>query len=182
MSRIGNQPIPVPDAVQVEVGTRELKIKGPRGELTTPVPEGIRFELQDGELVASRDDDQKRTRSLHGLARSLAANAVAGVTDGFSIDLEIRGIGYRAAVQGKSLNLQLGFSHPVEFAIPAGVEITTPDQTKIHVEGADKQQVGEVAAQLRRIRPPDAYKGKGIRYADEVVHTKVGKAGVSTTL
>lgn len=182
MSRIGNQPIPIPDSVQVEIGSGEVKVKGPKGELTTPVPGGVRFELSDGELVARREDDQKRTRSLHGLARSLVANAVEGVTEGFAIDLEIRGIGYRAAAQGKTLTMQLGFSHPVEFPVPEGLTITTPEQTQIRIEGADKQLVGEVAAQVRRIRPPDAYKGKGIRYAGEVVHTKVGKAGVSTGL
>ena len=178
MSRVGKLPIPMPDGVSVEISSDHLVVKGKKGELTTPVPEGISFELEDGKLVATRASEAKQTRAYHGLARALAANAVAGVTEGFTRELHIQGVGYRAAMQGKTLNMSLGFSHPVEFPVPEGVAISTPDQTKILIEGIDKQLVGETAAQIRRIRPPDAYKGKGIRYSDETVRTKVGKSGV----
>jgi len=160
----------MPDGVSVEISSDHLVVKGKKGELTTPVPEGISFELEDGKLVATRASEAKQTRAYHGLARALAANAVAGVTEGFTRELHIQGVGYRAAMQGKTLNMSLGFSHPVEFPVPEGVAISTPDQTKI--------LIGETAAQIRRIRPPDAYKGKGIRYSDEIVRTKVGKSGV----
>ena len=180
MSRVGNNPITLPDGVTVDIQSDQLLIKGKKGELTTPVPEGVSFELEDGTLQAKRANDAKQTRAYHGLARALAANAIHGVSQGFERHLEIHGIGYRAAMQGKTLTLQLGFSHPVEFPAPEGTEISTPDQTKIVVAGIDKQLVGETAARIRRLRPPDAYKGKGVRYADEIVRTKVGKAGVST--
>ena len=178
MSRVGKLPIPMPDGVSVEINSDHLVVKGKKGELTTPVPEGISFELDNGALVASRASEAKQTRAYHGLARALAANAIAGVSEGFTRELHIQGVGYRAAMQGKTLNMSLGFSHPVEFPVPEGVAISTPDQTKILIEGIDKQLVGETAAQIRRIRPPDAYKGKGIRYSDEIVRTKVGKSGV----
>ena len=125
-----------------------------------------------------KNPEAKQTRAYHGLARALAANAITGVSEGFTRELHIQGVGYRAAMQGKTLNMSLGFSHPVEFAVPEGLAISTPEQTKIVIEGIDKQLVGETAAQIRRIRPPDAYKGKGIRYSDEIVRTKVGKSGV----
>jgi large subunit ribosomal protein L6 len=178
MSRIGLKPIQIPDDVSVQIDRDHLKITGPKGELCTPVPRGITFVNEDGALRAERADDDKQTRALHGLARALAANAVHGVKDGYSIDLVIEGIGYRAKMEGSKLVLQVGLSHPVEFAVPEGLSIEVQDQTKIAVKGIDKQQVGEIAAQIRRVRPPDVYKGKGIRYADEVVHRKVGKAGV----
>jgi len=178
MSRVGKLPIPMPDGVSVEINSDHLVVKGKKGELTTPVPEGISFELDNGALVASRASEAKQTRAYHGLARALAANAIAGVSEGFTRELHIQGVGYRAAMQGKTLNMSLGFSHPVEFPAPDGVAISTPEQTKILIEGIDKQLVGETAAQIRRIRPPDAYKGKGIRYSDETVRTKVGKSGV----
>ena len=168
----------MPDGVSVEINSDHLVVKGKKGELTTPVPEGISFELDNGTLVAARASEAKQTRAYHGLARALAANAIAGVSEGFTRELHIQGVGYRAAMQGKTLNMSLGFSHPVEFPVPEGVAISTPDQTKILIEGIDKQLVGETAAQIRRIRPPDAYKGKGIRYSDEIVRTKVGKSGV----
>ena len=178
MSRVGKLPIPMPDGVSVEINSDHLVVKGKKGELTTPVPEGISFELDNGVLVAARASEAKQTRAYHGLARALAANAIAGVSEGFTRELHIQGVGYRAAMQGKTLNMSLGFSHPVEFPAPDGVAISTPEQTKILIEGIDKQLVGETAAQIRRIRPPDAYKGKGIRYSDEIVRTKVGKSGV----
>ncbi len=179
MSRVGLKPIPLPDGVSVDIKDDHLVVKGGKGELTTPVPEGISFAVQDGTLSASRANDARQSRAYHGLARALAANAIRGVSEGFKRELEVHGIGYRAQAQGKMLNMQLGFSHPVEFAVPEGLTITTPDQTKIVIEGIDKQLVGEAAAQIRRLRPPDAYKGKGIRYSDEVVRTKVGKSGVA---
>ena len=178
MSRVGKNPIPLPDGVSVDIKSDHLVVKGKKGELTTPIPEGISFSVEDSTLAAQRANEAKATRAFHGLARALAANAVHGVSEGFSRQLEIHGIGYRAAMQGKSLNMQLGFSHPVLFPVPDGVRISTPDQTKIVIEGIDKQLVGETAARIRRIRPPDAYKGKGIRYSDEIVRTKVGKSGV----
>jgi len=178
MSRIGKSPITLPEGVTVDIQADQLMVKGPKGELASAVPDGISFAVEDGVLVAKRADDQKRTRGFHGLARALAYNAVQGVTVGFKRELEIQGVGYRAQMQGKKLTMQLGFSHSVEFAVPEGLKVTTPDQTHIVIEGNDKQQVGEIAAQIRRFRPPDAYKGKGIRYSDEVVRTKVGKSGV----
>lgn len=178
MSRVGLKPISVPDGVSVEQEGRTLKISGPKGELTTPVPPGISSIQEDGELRFERADDAKQSRAYHGLARSLAANAVRGVHEGFERNLRIEGIGYRAKMEGNTLVLQVGHSHPVEFAVPEGVTVEVEEQTKIVVRGIDKQQVGEIAAQIRRVRPPDVYKGKGIRYADEVVRKKVGKAGV----
>ncbi len=178
MSRVGKNPIALPDGVSVDVRADALVIKGGKGELTTPVPPGISFAVEDNSLTADRANEEKQTRAYHGLARALAANAVIGVSAGFKRELEIHGVGYRAAMQGKKLTLQLGFSHPVEFPVPDGIQITTPDQTHIVIEGIDKQLVGETAAQIRRLRPPDAYKGKGVRYSDEIVRTKVGKTGV----
>lgn len=162
----------------MQIGQDQLLVKGAKGEMSSPVPDGISFKLDDSVLVARRADEAKQTRAFHGLARALAANAVRGVSDGFRRELHIHGIGYRAAVQGKTLTLQLGYSHPVEFPVPEGVNVTTPDPTKIIIEGIDKQLVGETAARIRRLRSPDAYKGKGIRYSDEIVRTKVGKSGV----
>jgi len=179
MSRIGKSPITLPDGVTVDIQSDQLVVKGPKGELVSAVPTGISFEIEDGTLVAKRANEEKRTRGFHGLARALAYNAVMGVTVGFKRELEIHGVGYRAQMQGKKLSMQLGFSHGIDFPIPAGLTVTTPDQTHIVIEGNDKQQVGEIAAQIRRFRPPDAYKGKGIRYSDEIVRTKVGKSGVS---
>lgn len=173
-------PIPLPDGVKVQIAADWLVVTGAKGELSTPVPPGVTFRLEGGELIASRDSDAKPVRSLHGLARSLAANAVQGVSQGFTRELLVQGIGYRAAVQGETLTMQLGFSHPVEFIAPEGIEVTVPEPTKIIIRGIDKQLVGETAARIRRLRPPDAYKGKGIRYSDEIVRTKVGKAGAGS--
>ena len=179
MSRIGLMPITLPEGVSVQQKGDALKISGPKGELDSPVPPGITMIEEEHGLRFERANNEKQTRAYHGLARALAANAVQGVHEGFHRDLLIEGIGYRAKMEGKSLVLQLGFSHPVNFSVPDGIEISVEDQTKIFVKGIDKQQVGEIAAQIRRFRPPDAYKGKGIRYADEIVRKKVGKAGVS---
>lgn len=180
MSRVGLKKIVIPDGVSIEIQEDRLKVTGPKGELSTPVPRGIRFEQEDNELSAQRTREDKQTRAFHGLARALAANAVRGVHEGFEIKLAIEGIGYRAKMEGSKLVLQVGFSHPVEFDPPEGISLEVEDQTKISVKGIEKQQVGEIAAQIRRIRPPDAYKGKGIRYADEIVRKKVGKAAVGT--
>jgi len=180
MSRVGLKEIPIPDGVSVKVEKDHLKITGPKGELSTPVPRGIHFEQEDGVLRAQRAREDKQTRAFHGLARALAANAVHGVQEGYEIRLAIHGIGYRAKMEGSQIVLQVGFSHQVEFAPPEGISLEVEDQTKIKVIGIDKQMVGETAAQIRRIRPPDPYKGKGIRYADEVVRKKVGKANVAS--
>ena len=179
MSRIGLMPITLPEGVSVQQKGDALKISGPKGELDSPVPPGITMIEEEHGLRFERANNEKQTRAYHGLARALAANAVQGVHEGFHRDLLIEGIGYRAKMEGKSLVLQLGFSHPVNFPVPDGIEINVEDQTKVFVNGIDKQQVGEIAAQIRRFRPPDPYKGKGVRYADEIVRKKVGKAGVS---
>lgn len=180
MSRVGKSPIPLPAGVSVDIKEDCVVVKGKKGEVTSPLPAGVSMAIDNGEIVVSRAAEDKPTRALHGLARALAANAVHGVSVGFTRELQIQGIGFRAAAQGKNLAMQLGFSHPVNFAVPDGISISTPEPTKIIVEGIDKQLVGETAARIRRIRPPDAYKGKGIRYSDEVVRTKVGKSGASS--
>ena len=179
MSRVGLKPITLPDGVSIQQNDSTLLISGPKGELSSPMPPGITMIEEDGIVRFARADNNKQTRAYHGLARALAANAVKGVHEGFQRDLRIEGIGYRAKMEGKSLVLQLGFSHPVNFLVPEGIEIDVEDQTKISIKGIDKQQVGETAAQIRHFRPPDPYKGKGVRYADEIVRKKVGKAGVS---
>ncbi len=186
MSRIGRKKIDVPSEVKVTIEKNQVRVQGPRGALTTSVPAPIRVELTDRELLAHRDREDKPVKALHGLTRSLLANAVTGVTEGFRKDLDLVGIGFRADVKGKTLNLSLGFAHPVEFPIREGIEIKvnrdkkplTNYVTSIVISGNDKQQVGQVAADIRALRRPDAYKGKGIRYADEVVKLKVGKKGV----
>ena len=185
MSRVGKQLIVIPAGVQLDIEAERVVVKGPKGTLVTSIPAGIQLEVNDGVAEAKAKDDSKRTRSLHGLFRSLVANSVWGVAKGFSKELDLVGIGYRAEIQGKALNLSVGFSHRVEFAFPEGIEIKV-DKTRKNipnhvatmvVNGIDKGQVGQVAADIRRIRPPDAYKGKGIRYANEQVRTKVGKKG-----
>ncbi|MCH8016044.1 MAG: 50S ribosomal protein L6 [Acidobacteria bacterium] len=186
MSRVGRKTIELPSEVKVTIEKNQVRVQGPRGTLITPVPAPIRIELTDRELQAHRDSDDKPVKALHGLTRSLLANAVKGVTEGFRKDLDLVGIGFRAEVKGKTLNLSLGFAHPVVFPFSEGIEIQVNRDKKpianhvasIVVTGNDKQQVGQVAAEIRRLRRPDAYKGKGIRYADEVVKLKVGKKGV----
>ena len=186
MSRVGRKIIELPAEVKVTIEEHQVLVQGPRGTLTTPVPAPIRVELTDRELQAHRDSEDKPVKALHGLTRSLLANAIKGVTEGFRKDLDLVGIGFRADVQGKTLNLSLGFSHPVVFPFGEGVEIQVSRDKKpitnhvatIMVTGNDKQQVGQVAADIRGLRRPDAYKGKGIRYVGEVVKLKVGKKGV----
>ena len=177
MSRIGKQPISIPDGVTVEVANGKVQAKGPKGTLRYTVPTGIGAKVEDGKLIFERPDDKKESRARHGLARALANNMVVGVSTGFSKRLEIEGVGYRADVKGKVLNLLLGLSHPVKIEIPEGLSVGVEGNTKLHIEGADKQAVGEFAAVVRSLRPPEPYKGKGIRYDDEHIRRKVGKAG-----
>src|SRR5271168_5338441 len=179
MSRIGLKPIPVPSGVKIQIHDQAIDVQGPKGKMSVPTPRGIKFQTKDGILTASREAEQ--FRALHGLARALIANAVHGVTTGFKKDLDIVGVGYRAEVKGKNLVLSLGFSHPVEFPIPEGIQIAVEKQTHLAVTGADKNQVGQVAANLRRLRPPDPYKQKGIRITGERLKKKAGKAGAAKT-
>ena len=175
MSRIGRQPIAVPDKVDVTLKGQHIRVKGPKGELELDVHPQMSVALEDGELKVTRPTDQPKDRALHGLTRALLANMVEGVTDGFVRTLEIQGVGYRAELKGKSLQLALGFSHPVVFDPPEGVELEVPNQTTIVVRGPDKQAVGQAAAVIRGFRPPEPYKGKGIRYQGEQVRRKGGK-------
>ncbi len=185
MSRIGKKPISLPKGVTVAIGERELEIKGARGVLKTPVPEGITFKLEGEELVAERASNDQA--ALHGLARALANNAIQGVTSGFSRQMDVVGVGYKADVQGRKIVFALGYSHPIEFPLPEGVEakaerMTTKGsiqqyQTTLTVSGIDKQKLGQVCAELHKLRKPDAYKGKGVRYADVPLKLKPGKTG-----
>ena len=179
MSRIGQKPITVPQGVKVQVSGEKVDVQGPKGKMSVPMPRGIKFQSKDGLLTAVRENDEQR--ALHGLARALVANAVHGVTEGFKKDLDIVGVGYRAEVKGKNLMLTLGFSHPIEFPIPEGIQIAVEKQTHMVVSGADKGQVGQIAANLRRLRPPDPYKQKGIRITGERLKKKAGKAGAAKT-
>lgn len=176
MSRIGRKPIPVPAGVKVELTPAAVKVEGPKGKLLVPLPRGITFEKKDSALVAVRQNDEQR--ALHGLARALVANAVHGVTQGFKVDLEIVGVGYRAESKGKSVVFSLGYSHPIEFPVPEGIQIAVEKQTRLSVSGADKGQVGQVAADIRALRPPDPYKQKGVRRVGERLKKKAGKAGL----
>jgi large subunit ribosomal protein L6 len=175
MSRIGKKPIEVPDGVSVDVGASEVKVKGPKGELTQTVSPEMKIERENGTVTVERPTDRGEHRSLHGLTRSLIANMIEGVTQGFERRLEIQGVGYRAKLSGKALELALGYSHPVSVTPPDGIEFEVPQPTEIVVRGIDKQKVGEVAANIRKQRPPEPYKGKGIRYQGEYVRRKVGK-------
>jgi|SRR5579862_21837 len=175
MSRIGRKPIPVPSGVEIDVRPGLVSVKGPRGELSERISTDMTVDHADGRIVVSRPTDRSEHRSLHGLTRTLVANMVTGVTDGFEKRLEIQGVGYRAALNGSDLEMQLGFSHPVRVPAPDGISFEVPAPTQIVVRGASKQRVGEVAAQIRKWRPPEPYKGKGIRYAGENVIRKVGK-------
>jgi large subunit ribosomal protein L6 len=175
MSRIGRKPVPVPDAVTVEVGQGDIAVKGPKGELRQVLSPDMKIQQEDGVVTVSRPTDRGEHRALHGLTRSLIANMVEGVTDGFEKRLEIQGVGYRAALKGKKLELALGYSHPVGIDAPEGIDFEVPQPTEVIVKGIDKQLVGQVAADIRKRRPPEPYKGKGIRYKDEQVLRKVGK-------
>jgi len=175
MSRIGKKPIPIPAGVTVKVEGTTSIVNGPKGELRQHVPTGLGYEMVDGQLCITRPDESRPMRARHGLVRALIANQVTGVTVGFKRTLDIIGVGYRAAVKGEILDLQLQYSHPVNYAIPAGITITCPDPTKIEVTGMDKQRVGQCASEIRAYRPPEPYKGKGIKYSDETIIRKAGK-------
>ena len=177
MSRIGKKPIVVPKGVTVKVHTDAVEVQGPKGKMTQKFPSGIDFSLSDGHLVAKRASEDPELAKFHGLARSLVANAVAGVTDGFKKELDIVGVGYRAELKGKQVVFALGYSHPIVFDIPNGIDIAIDKQTHITVTGVDRQLVGQVAANIRRMRKPDPYKQKGVRYMGEVLKKKVGKTG-----
>ena len=179
MSRVGRKPIPLPKDVKVSIGKASLDVQGPKGKLSTPVPPGISFKMEEGELVASRLNDERQQRAFHGLARALAQNAALGVSQGFSKELDIVGVGYKAAVEGNKVVFSLGYSHPVEFRIPEGIKIAVDKQTRVTVSGIDRQQVGQVAAEIHSLRKPDPYKQKGIRYVGEVLKKKAGKAGAT---
>ena len=185
MSRVGKKPITIPTGVDVKINNDQLEVKGPKGTLKTPVPSGVEFKMEDGALVAERSNDD--FAALHGLARALANNAIVGVTEGFTKDLDLVGVGYKAEVQGKKIMMSLGYSHPVEYALPDGIDAKTerkPAKTSINqyqltlsLSGIDKQLLGQVAAELNRLRKPDAYKGKGLRYSDRTYKLKPGKTG-----
>jgi large subunit ribosomal protein L6 len=175
MSRIGKLPIEIPASVDVQVDAGIVRVKGPKGELSQKVSTDLQFERGDSKLLVKRPTDRKDHRALHGLTRSLINNMVTGVTEGFEKRLEIQGVGYRAQLRGKGLELALGYSHPVKVEAPEGIEFEVPMPTQVIVRGIDKQVVGEIAARIRKARPPEPYKGKGIRYAGEQVSRKVGK-------
>ena len=180
MSRIGKMPIPIPSGVEVTVGGRVVDVKGPKGALKIDMLPGISVVVEDGEIVLSRSSDERQTSAYHGLNRALVANATAGVSEGWQKQLEIVGIGYRADKQGNVVVFNLGHSHPINFAIPDGIEIDVDSKAnKVTVKGIDRQRVGQVAAEIRGLRPPEPYKGKGVRYADERVRTKAGKQGAA---
>ena len=180
MSRIGRQPVAIGKGVEVNVADGRVRVKGPKGQLEEAVAPHCSVEVKSGEVLVHRDGEEKRAKAMHGLMRALVANMVKGVTDGFSRSLDIVGVGYRAEVANKKLTLTIGFSHPVVMEIPQGLEVVAESQTRLLVRGASKQQVGQFAAEIRKVREPEPYKGKGIRYVDEQVRRKVGKTGVST--
>ena len=175
MSRIGKKAVPVPAGVTASIDNRILSVKGPKGILSMPMVDDIAYVIGDAEIAVNPANDSKRARAFWGMQRTLVSNLVTGVSDGFTKVLEITGVGYRAAVQGSNLKLQLGYSHDVDFAIPEGITIKTPDQTTVEITGSDKQRVGQVAAEIRRWRKPEPYKGKGIKYRGEFIFRKEGK-------
>jgi large subunit ribosomal protein L6 len=177
MSRIGKLPVPVPDGVEVSIDGLAITVKGPKGELSREMPEGVSISTdEDGAVVVTRDGDSRTERSRHGLVRSLISNMVVGVTDGYSKALELVGVGYRAAAKGSDVELQVGYSHPVLIAAPDGISFDIPQPTRVVVSGIDKVLVGQVAADIRKVRPPEPYKGKGIKYEGEIIRRKAGKA------
>ncbi|MGE3273487.1 MAG: 50S ribosomal protein L6 [Vicinamibacterales bacterium] len=177
MSRIGKKPIPIPKGVTVKVDGAAVEVKGPKGQLRQPLPPGVSAAVEDGALVTTKVRDDKELDKFHGLARSLVANAVTGVTEGFKKELDIVGVGYRAELKGQQVHLALGYSHPVVFDVPKGIDVAIEKQTHITVTGIDRQLVGQVAANLRRLRKPDPYQQKGVRYTGEVLKKKAGKTG-----
>jgi len=179
MSRIGRKPIPLPSGVKVQIADDAIDVQGPKGKMHVPVPGRIKFDQKDGHLIATRQNESQR--ALHGLARALVANAVKGVTEGFKKELDIVGVGYRAEVKGKNVVFALGYSHPVEFPIPEGIQVAIEKQTHVTVSGADKGLVGQVSANMRALRPPDPYKQKGVRILGQRLKKKAGKAGAAKT-
>ncbi len=177
MSRIGKLPVTVPSGVNVQISDGDVHVKGPRGELRRRMLAHVAAKVEDGKVIVERNGDAKEHRAAHGLTRTLVSNMIEGVSNGFRKSLEIQGVGYRAAKSGDNLNLTLGYSHPVSYEPPKGITLSVEGTNRIHVEGIDKQQVGQVAAEIRNLRPPEPYKGKGVRYAGEVVRKKLGKAG-----
>jgi large subunit ribosomal protein L6 len=176
MSRVGQAPIPLPPQAKVEVQGTTVVVEGPKGKLTHPMPPELKLEKAQGQLRVKRSSDEKRVKSLHGLHRTLIANMVQGVVQGFSKELELSGVGYKAQVSGQKLEMYVGFTHAVVFTAPAGITIEVPKPTQVVVKGVDKQMVGQVAARIRAFRPPEPYKGKGIKYVGEVIRRKAGKA------
>ncbi|MGH9364966.1 MAG: 50S ribosomal protein L6 [Thermoanaerobaculia bacterium] len=178
MSRIGNAPVAIPKGVEVNADREVVRVKGPRGELVSRIPQGISVSVADGQVRFSRSSEEPQQRAFHGLVRSLVANSVEGVTKGFTKDLEIVGVGYKAEVKGKAVVFSLGYSHPINFAIPEGISVALDAKAgKLTITGADRQKVGQTAAEIRSLRIPDPYKAKGIKYANEQIRRKVGKAG-----
>ena len=175
MSRIGKKPVPIPAGVTAAIEGKQLSIKGPKGTLTLPLADEVRYAVEDGGISVQPSNETKRARSFWGMQRTMVANLITGVTEGYTKQLQITGVGYRANVQGKNLKLQLGYSHDVDYTIPEGITIVTPDATTVNISGIDKQKVGQVAAEIRRWRKPEPYKGKGIKYAGEFIFRKEGK-------
>ena len=176
MSRIGNKAISIPSGVEVTISGKDVKVKGPKGELAHTLTPRVEASIEENSVVVTREDDHRFSKAEHGLNRSLIQNMITGVSTGWKKELEIRGTGFRGAIQGNKLNLNLGYSHPINYEIPEGIKVTMPEPTKIIVEGSDKQLVGQVSANIRFYRKPDAYKGKGVRYADEHIALKEGKS------
>jgi large subunit ribosomal protein L6 len=177
MSRIGKKPVPIPKGVNVTLDGSKITVKGPKGELSRSLPGAMLVSMKDNEVVVERPSEENEHKALHGLTRTLVANMIEGVTTGFSKQLEIIGVGYKAEQRPYGLQLSLGFSHPIEYRAPAGIKLTAPQPTQVNIEGANKEMVGQVAAEIRSYRPPEPYKGKGIKYAGEQVRRKAGKAG-----
>jgi large subunit ribosomal protein L6 len=177
MSRIGKMPVTVPSGVDIKVDGSQVTVKGSKGELSREFTDRVSFTMDDGVINVGREDDTRESRALHGLSRALLANMVEGVSEGFAKTLEIQGVGYRASLKGSDIELLVGFSHPVNVKAPKGITFEVPEPTRIIVSGIDKEQVGQVAADIRKVRPPEPYKGKGIRYSGEYVRRKAGKAG-----
>ncbi len=175
MSRVGKQPITIPDKVEITLNEESVAVKGPKGNLSMPIPPNVTVERQEGTVVVQPESEARQHRAMQGLARALIANMVTGVTDGFQKQMEIIGVGYRAAVEDKTLVLELGYSHPIRYPIAEGIEISVEKNTLVTVKGIDKQKVGDVSADIRGFRPPEPYKGKGVRYVDEYVRRKEGK-------
>ena len=175
MSRIGKQPIAIPPKVKVEIKGQQVSVEGPKGKLNWELPRRTSLKVEDGKVVVSREGDDANAKALHGLSRALVNNMVRGVSDGFVKKLEIQGVGFKASVQGSNVNMTLGYSHPIVYPIPAQIKVTVEENTKITIEGPDRQTVGQVAAELRSFYPPEPYKGKGVRYSDERVIRKEGK-------